>query len=120
MPTSRAEVRTDRASRYLSQLCSHGSHMSAALAHVLGGHGGGGDRPQVRRAEWSGSEGFIEFEWGRCIVEATDTGLVLIAEADDDTRLVKIKAGVGARVQRIGRRDGLTVDWHEVVGGNPD
>jgi hypothetical protein len=94
--------------------------MSAALAHLLGGHGAGSDRPQVRRAEWSGSEGFIEFEWGRCIAQATDTDLVLIAEADDDVRLVKIKAGVGTRVQRIGRRDGLTVDWHDIVGRDPD
>jgi hypothetical protein len=94
--------------------------MSAALTHLLGGHGGDSERPKVRRAEWSGSDGFIEFEWGRCTVRATDTDLVLVAEADDETRLVKIKDGVGARVRRIGRRDGLVVDWHDVVGGNPN
>jgi hypothetical protein len=88
--------------------------MGAALAHVLGGHDGDGDRPQVRRAESSGSEGFLEFEWGRCTVQATDTDLVLVAEADDDTRLEKIKTGVGARIQRIGRRDRLIVDWHDI------
>jgi hypothetical protein len=87
--------------------------MSGALTHVLGSHGSGSERPRVRGAEWSGSDGFIEFEWGRCTVKATDTDLVLVAEADDATRLEKIKTGVGARVQRIGRRDSLTVSWHD-------
>ena len=52
-------------------------------------------------------------------MQGTVTDLVMIAEADDHTRLVKIKTGVGARVRRIGRRDGLTVDRRDVVAGNP-
>jgi hypothetical protein len=44
-------------------------------------------------------------------MKATDTELLLSAEADDDAHLARITAGIAARVHRIGRREQLTVVW---------
>lgn len=111
MPTAQAEIRTDRASRYLTQLSRHGSHMGSGVIHRPRGHNGDDARPQVRNAEWTDTDGVIEFGWGRCILRATETALVLRAEADDEAHLDQIKTGIAARLSRIGRRDRLTVTW---------
>ena len=44
-------------------------------------------------------------------MRATDTELLLQAEADDEPHLRRIEDGIAARVQRIGRRDKLSVSW---------
>ena len=111
MPTAQAEIRTDRASRYLIQLCRHSSHMGTGIVHRLRGHGGNDTRPRVRDADWTDTDGVIDFDWGRCTLRATETALVLNAEADDDYHLEQIKAGIAVRLNRIGRRDRLSVTW---------
>jgi hypothetical protein len=116
MPASYAHISTSRASRYLTQLCSHGSLMSR-LAHGRPpgqgqGHGGGSARPAAT-ADSSGTEGIIDFGWGRCTLHATADMLTLRAEAGDLRHLQQIQDGITARVERIGRRDQLTVSWIE-------
>ena len=83
MPTAQAQVPTDRASRYLAQLCKHGSQMGVRALHQPRGHGDGGPPPKVRHAEWTDTEGIIDFGWGNCRMHASDERLVLLAEADD-------------------------------------
>jgi len=122
MPASIARVPTSRASRYLAQLCSHGSLMSRLVGHrSFGrrqGHGerqdhGDGDRgmPPAATASSSGAEGIIDFGWGRCTLSAATDVLTLQAEADDPRHLERIQGGITARLERIGRRDQLTVTW---------
>jgi hypothetical protein len=111
MPTAQADISTERASRYLTQLCRHGSHMGTGVAHRLRGHRGHDASPDVRSAVCTDTDGVIEFGWGRCILRATGTALVLRAEADDDAHLEQIKDGIAARLRSIGRRDGLAVTW---------
>ncbi|MBS2961998.1 DUF2218 domain-containing protein [Actinocrinis puniceicyclus] len=119
MPVSEARVRTPRASRYLTQLCDHGSKMHLTALHRRrhrahsGGEGEdeGGGPPKVLRAESSDTEGVIDFGWGRCVLRAADDELVLTAEAQDETALRRIEDGLRARLERIGRRDGLTAVW---------
>jgi hypothetical protein len=120
MPASDARVPTTRAARYLAQLCSHGRLMSRLTRHRAPGHSqehGAGHAadgaPPAPTATSAGAEGIIDFGWGRCTLRATDAALTLHAEAEDPRRLRQIEDGVAARLQRIGRRDQLTVTWSE-------
>lgn len=45
-------------------------------------------------------------------MQATPSGLFLRAEASDDKNLRRIQNGIAARLERIGRRDNLRVEWH--------
>lgn len=111
MLASRAYVQTDRAVRYLAQLCDHGSQLSRIGAHRPRSHGDGGVPPAVRHAGWSGTDGLIDFGRGRCTLHATGDALTLTAEADDLPNLRRIQQGVARRLERIGRRDRLSVTW---------
>jgi hypothetical protein len=135
MAASYAQVPTSRAARYLAQLCSHGRLMSRITRHRAPGHdqdqdqdqdhgdGHGNDGPPpAATASSAGTEGIIDFGWGRCTLRATAGALTMYAEAGDPRRLRQIEDGVSARLQRIGRRDQLTVTWTEAppTGSQPD
>jgi hypothetical protein len=117
MPASRAHVRTDRAVRYLAQLCNHGRQLGQIAARRPRSHGDGGASPAVRRADWSGTDGFIDFGWGRCTLHASGDALTLTAQADDPQNLRRIEEGVARRLERIGRRDRLSLTWRPAEPG---
>jgi hypothetical protein len=131
MPATIARVPTSRASRYLAQLRSHGSLMSRLPGHRTSGHRQGhGNRqghgdgvsgmPPAATASSSGAEGIIDFGWGRCTLHASADALTLHAEADDPLHLEQIQGGITARLERMGRRDQLTVTWTPAVSsGTP-
>lgn len=116
MFTSTAHVPTDRASRYLSQLCKHVGQLGHFSGHQPRSHADADAAPKAR-AEWSGTEAIIDFSWGRCILRATGDSLILRAEADGEEQLQRIQEGIAARLARIGRRDGLAVNWQDDVSG---
>lgn len=109
MPASQARIATVRAGRYLTQLCKH-SNQTSALAHGHG-HRDGDAGSLPRHAEWSDTDGVIDFGWGRCTLNATGEALLLHAEADEQRQLERIQDALTARLERIGRRDDLTVTW---------
>jgi cytochrome P450 len=116
MFSAEARIRTDRASRYLTQLCRH-------TAHISGRHRGEGAATATpRRAECSDTNGLIEFARGRCTLRATGEELVLLAEADDQQQLRLMQDAIATRVQRIGRRDQLSLTWRpgSAAPGQPD
>jgi hypothetical protein len=125
MPASQAHVRTDRAGRYLAQLCDHSSHLGRMAAQWPRLHGAGdgtgagnstgdADAPlAVVHADWSGTEGVIDFGWGRCTLQATDETLTLTAEADNQLNLQRIQEGIARRLAKVGRRDRLSVAWRQ-------
>jgi hypothetical protein len=113
MLASQAHVATERASRYLTQLCEHVSKMSAPTHHRPRGHSGGDAPPTVRHAEWSDSDGIIDFSWGRCTLWASGSELVLLVEAESQQNLQLVQDAIAARLDRIGRRDQLTVTWNQ-------
>lgn len=67
--------------------------------------------PPAATASSAGTEGIIDFGWGRCTLNATADALTLHAEAGDPQHLQQIQDGITARLERIGRRDKLTVTW---------
>lgn len=118
--TATARVPTDRASRYLVQLCGHAGQLSQLAVRKRHGHTPA-RTPLMARAEVSGREGSIEFSWGRCTLQATDDSLILRAEADRAEHLQRITEGIANRLQKIGRHDDLAVTWQQVShGANPD
>ena len=112
MPASEAHVSADRARRYLAQLCDHGSRLGRLAGHRPRSHGDG-TAPPAARSEHSDTDGVIDFGWGRCTLHAGDEALILTAVADDPQSLQCVQEGVAHRLERIGRRDHLTVTWQQ-------
>ncbi|MBZ5736400.1 DUF2218 domain-containing protein [Nocardioides sp. TRM66260-LWL] len=108
---STARIDTPRAERYRDQLARHGAGMLRQTQ--IGGAVG---LPPIRDASTVEGAVVLEFAWGRCTVTATQGELVLFAEASTAADLERIQSGVGGRVTRIGRRDGLSVAWSAAEG----
>jgi hypothetical protein len=108
--TADARVPTDRASRYLVQLCQHLDQMGNQHAHGRGARTHG-EPPQVPQVEYTDDHGVITFADGRCTIDATPDALALRVEAPDAESLQNIQAGLAHRLETIGRRDKLTVTW---------
>lgn len=109
MPTAEAQVPTARARRYLVQLCRHASHQGHR-PHPHGG-GGGGAPPEVWHVTWSDTVATIRFGHGHCVLHATDDALVLSVDADDEGSLQRLTEGITSRLEAMGRRDQLAVNW---------
>lgn len=128
MLTSETRVHTDRAARYLTQLCDHGGKMHLAAFHRRPSHQShdtGDSPPTVQHAQSTststGTDGVIDFGWGRCTLHATAEELVLTAQAEQEQDLRRVQDGIATRLQRIGRRDRLTVVWSQPLSGTrPD
>jgi hypothetical protein len=114
MLTAEALVETQHPARYLAQLGRHAGKMGEHRLHRLHrprAHGGGGTSPQVQEAEWSETAGTVSLSWGRWTMQALPGTLRLRAEAADEESLRRIQELVTARLEKIGRRDQLTVHW---------
>lgn len=108
MPTVEGHVPTDRASRYLQQLCSHASRMR----HVGIGIGIGHAAHRGPAVEaMSDTTGRIMRGSARCDLTASPTALVLHVTADDEEQLRALQEAVTRTLERVGRRDGLKVVW---------
>lgn len=114
MPTAEARIATDRAARYLAQLCQHAAAVTrpGAHAHHSGGEDHAGMAVEAVEAQWSGTRGVIAFApYGSCTLEAGESELLVRAEAADEAGLARIRRIVTADLTRFGRRDGLAVSW---------
>ncbi len=110
MLTAEALVQAEHPGRYLAQLCKHASKMGGHLRRRPRGHEGGGP-PEIRHAEWSETDGIVTLNWGRWTMQATPGTLRLRAEARSEEHLRRIQDLLTARLEKIGRRDHLTVNW---------
>jgi hypothetical protein len=113
MPSTEAVIPTERAPRYLVQLCRHLSEMgrmhSALISHS------GGRMPQVEHVEWSDDAAVIRFPNGTCTLRAAPDALLIRLDADDEAAMSALQRGFANRVRTIGRREGLQVEWRPVV-----
>ena len=111
MLTAEARVQTEHPARYLVQLCQHASKMGGHLRHRPRSHGGGDGPLEIQHAEWSDTDGTVTLSWGQWTMRATPGTLTLRAEAGSEENLRRIQDLVTARLEKIGRRDHLTVSW---------
>jgi hypothetical protein len=109
VPITRTDVSTDRAGRYLVQLCEHLNQFSHRARH--GGTTDSSGAPEVRRVEWTDNHGVVEFSAGRCTLDAKDDTLAITLAADDADELRRLQELFATRLETIGRRDSLTVAW---------
>ena len=107
MLTTEAHVETERASRYLAQLCRHFGNLRRHESRL---EEQAPSDLQVN-VEWSDTHGIITFDWGRCTLRAEPDALTLSAEAPDEEGLRRVKDLVGGHVERFGSRDHLSVTW---------
>jgi len=115
MHRAEARITTDRAERYLDQLCSHLGQMQHMRHLPKGGHGGAAVA-KVEHVEQTPGRAEIHFADGSWTLRADPDALLLLVEADDPAALKRLTDAIAARITKIGRRDGLTVAWHEAGG----
>ena len=111
MLSSTATIATPRASRYREQLASHGAGMMRHTPDGAATHA-----PPVTGTQADGDTFVLSLAWGRCTITSDKDTLHLLAEAETAEDLARIQSGVGQRVAKIGRRDGLEVMWTESAG----
>ncbi len=113
MVTAHARIPTDRAGRYLVQLCRHAA-MIGAGSHAPNGHRSARSDMHVV-ADWSESAGTITFDpWGHCVLTATADSLDVHIDAADNGHLHKIEDIIGNNLERMSHRNPLAVQWiHE-------
>jgi hypothetical protein len=113
MPTLQAQIQTERASRYLVQLCKHAAAMGSG-GHTARMHL---HAPIARRevqvaADWSDTTGTVTFApWGHCTLAAEEHALTLRIDAADDDGLTRIREVIDRDLQRFSQRDPVTVTW---------
>ncbi len=95
MPRSRAEVGTDKPTRYAKQLASHLGRKCAVAEETTG--------TRVTLPVDRGS--------GSCLLSSGSGVLVLEAEAENAEVLQTVNDVVGGHLERFGQRDGLAVSW---------
>jgi hypothetical protein len=101
--TAAGRIVTDRPSQYLAQLCEHFRHESRR--HF-------GQEIDVSFSDAEGRVDFAPFVSGTLRLDASERGvLVLEARGTDQAGLERVQQIVGENVERLGKRDGLTVEW---------
>jgi len=111
MLIAEARVPTDRASRYLIQLCRHAEHLRRLRRVQVVGVGAGRRSPEVDHVDYSDTVGTVRFADGQLTARASADTLTLRIEAADDDALRRLQVGIAARLHTIGRRDQLTTIW---------
>jgi len=115
-----AQVRTPRADRYLAQLSDHLGNMRSGFLdrlHRRPHHGSAHGSTVVLGVERGEDRARIEFDWGSCVLTASADGLTVQVQADDLAALTRGQDLIGHRLQTIGRREGLTVEWGPPAAG---
>lgn len=93
MIKAEARVRTERASRYLVQMCKHFRHKV--------------------EAEWTDVSGRVDFAPGLCHMRVEDGKLVIQCEAANERELGRVKYILGDHLTRFAWREEIEMTWEE-------
>ena len=96
MPTSRAAVATQQASKYLQQLCKHWAHRFPV--------------------EFDPDHGTIELSHGKTIMDADAAALHVLVETPDAEALERLETVVADHIKRFAFREELVFDWKRDAG----
>ena len=91
MPTSRVDVTTAYASRYLQQLCKHWAHKFPV--------------------EFDPNHGTIDLSLGRTVLDADAAALHSTESTDEGGSLERLESVVADHIKRFAFREELTFDW---------
>ena len=91
MPTSRTDVATEHASRYLQQLCKHWAHKFPVA--------------------FDPHHGTIDLSLGRTVLDADASALHIVVTTDEGGSLERLESVVADHIKRFAFREELTFDW---------
>jgi hypothetical protein len=91
MPTSRVDVTTAYASRYLQQLCKHWAHKFPV--------------------EFDPNHGTIDLSLGRTVLDADAAALHITVSTDEGGSLERLESVVADHIKRFAFREELIFDW---------
>lgn len=97
MLTSRADVGTEHASRYLQQLCKHWAHKFVV--------------------EFDPSHGSIELPAGRTVLDADASTLRIAVSAEGQPDLERLAKIVEDHIRHFGFREELAFRWSHAADG---
>ncbi|PSM19813.1 MULTISPECIES: DUF2218 domain-containing protein [Nitratireductor] len=86
-----ATVATDKASRYLQQLCKHFGHK--------------------RPVTFTPERGSIAFDFGACELEAGDETLTMTVNAGTPEDLERMRTVIASHLERFAFREPPAIDW---------
>ena len=92
-----ANVKTDKAVRYLKALCNHFKRKV--------------------EASYEGNHGVAHFPFGKCTMEATDEALLIQITAPSEEMFGRVKYVVADHLVRFSGEDELVVDWVNTAEG---
>lgn len=118
MPTAEGHARTQRAGRYLAQLCTHLDQLQHQPHPHSAPHPAGEPMPQIRQVQWSDTHGTVSFGHSQLTLQATPDQLIMRVQAADEQNLHQTQQLLTHRIQQIGRRDHLTVTWQPTTPDN--
>jgi len=96
MPTSRTDVATGQASKYLQQLCKHWAHKFPVA--------------------FDPAHGTIELSLGRTVMDADAAALHIAVTAQDAEALERLEMVVADHIKRFAFREELVFDWKRDAG----
>jgi hypothetical protein len=99
MYISHATVQTHKASRYLKALCNHFNRKVTAV--------------------YDDNHGSVQFGFGNCEMDATDTALVIHIQSDTDENFTRVKYVVADHLERFSGDEQLRVEWGETHSHAP-
>lgn len=91
MPTAVAQIRTDKAARYIAQLCRHFRHKVPAT--------------------WDDTSGQANFATGSCRMAADGSILTLTCQAETEDGLQRVRLIVDDHIRRFAWRERPAVTW---------
>ncbi|MBN8508603.1 MAG: DUF2218 domain-containing protein [Burkholderiales bacterium] len=91
MIESIGKVSTPRATELLPRLCRHFAKKVSST--------------------WNDHRGDVEFPWGRCTVEASDSELSFRCRASDEAALAQVRNVLDLHVGLFSRKDPLRIEW---------
>lgn len=96
MHVAEAQVRSERASRYLVQLCKHFAHKTPA--------------------DYDEARGQVDFQPGVCVMHAAGDWLTLRCEASSESDLHRVKDIVADHLVRFAWQEEIAVIWTDGAG----
>lgn len=93
MHVAQAEIRSERASRYLVQLCKHFAHKTTA--------------------NYDDRTGKVDFQPGLCVMHAAEDCLSLRCEASNEPDLIRVKSIVADHLVRFAWQESIAVEWRD-------
>ncbi|MGW3104456.1 DUF2218 domain-containing protein [Streptomyces sp. NPDC001100] len=111
MLTAETHIATERASRYLVQLCKHFDNKGRHLIHRPRAHALPDVPTDHIHVEWTDSDGVLHLPWGQCTLRAAPGLLRVCVEAEDQENLGRLQDLVATHIGRFSRRDPLRVVW---------